>query len=104
MNAVEYFAARLPNEAARRLAARPVSRFDRGEAHKHVDGGEARKLVVARWSDDLCGLLNAMSHDELAALAQRQARSPELRALLWERGAALEASGSDVGALQPKPV
>jgi hypothetical protein len=104
MNAVEHFAARLPNEAVRRLAARPVSRFDRGEAKKHVDAGEARALVAERWAGDLCGLLNALSHDELATLANRAGTSPELRAHLWQLGAELERDGADVGALQPKPV
>ena len=104
MNAVEYFAARLPNEAVRRLAARPVSRFERGEAQKHLDGDQARQLVCDRWSGDLCGFLNVLSQRELTLLAKREGRSPELRMQLWQHGAELEAGGRDVGALQPKPV
>jgi hypothetical protein len=61
--------------------------------------------VIGRWRDDLCGLLNALSRGELAQLAKRDARSPELRLALWERGAALERAGADIAAgLQPRPV
>lgn len=70
----------------------------------------ARELIVARWGDDLCGLLNAMTRGELAAIARelgvrRDGRSPELRVALWEAGAALERGDHEVSpALQPRPI
>jgi hypothetical protein len=66
--------------------------------------------VIARWGADLCGLLNAMTRGELAVLAMRLAvrgplRSPELRAALWDRGAALERGDAWVSpAVQPRPI
>jgi hypothetical protein len=107
VNAVEHFARALPAEAVRRLAALRVSRFDPGRPppRHDADTDEARALVCARWADDLCGLLNALTRGELAALAKRDGRSPELRAELWEAGAALERGGTEISAtLQPRPV
>ena len=111
MNAAEYFAQRLPGEAVRRLAARRVLRFDApAEPVKHsVSIDEARAIVATRWRADLCGLLNALTREELLALCEtREARgwrSPELRLRAWERGAELERGGSEIGpAVQPRPV
>jgi hypothetical protein len=108
VNAAEYFAHRLPGDAVRRLAARPVVRFDRGTAKRDVTVEEARALVTDRWGDDLCALLNALTHDELVALAgpkHAQLRSPALRMLVWERGAELERAGTEIApSLQPRPV
>ena len=108
MNAVEYFAQRLPGDAARRLAARPVVRFDRGTARRDVTVEEARALVAERWGDDLCALLNALTHDELVALAgpkHAALRSPALRMAVWERGATIERGEAEISAaLQPRPV
>jgi hypothetical protein len=113
VNAAEVFAQRLPGEAVRRLAARRVLRFDAGErgekiepARRDVDIEEARAIVAARWRDDLCGLLNALTHDELVVIAERRdLKSPQLRMHVWERGALLERGGVDVpAAVQPRPV
>jgi hypothetical protein len=108
VNAVEYYAQRLPGDAARRLAARPVVRFDRGTARRDVTVEQARVLVAERWRDDLCALLNALTHDELVALAgagHAALRSPALRMAVWERGAELERAGEAIApALQPRPV
>jgi hypothetical protein len=113
VNAVDHFAARIAGEAARRLAALPVHRYEGGDGRpprRDLDVDEARAEVCARWADDLCGLLNAMTRGELAALATGvgaagAATSPELRAALWDRGAALERGGTDVApGLQPRPV
>jgi hypothetical protein len=124
----------LSPEAVRRLAAVRVGRFDRtgSRAPRETrDIEQAREAVRARWGDDLCGLLNAMSRDELADLAgvlrvpagagsrstargSRQAaaptragtaRSPALREALWSWGAQLERNGAEIApSLQPRPI
>jgi len=113
VNAVDHFAALLSGEALRRLAALRVPRYEGGDgvpARRDRDVGQARGDVLARWRDDLCGLLNAMTRGELAHLARATGvagpgRSFELRAALWDAGAALERGGATVvGALQPRPV
>jgi hypothetical protein len=109
VNAVEDLAARLPTDALRRLAALRLSRFDRARkrARRDASADEARALVIDRWRSDLCGLLNALTRGELAALAPGDAgvRSAELRMRLWERGAELERAGVQVApGLQPRPV
>jgi hypothetical protein len=109
VNAVEQFVARLSGEAVRRLAALRRSRFDVDQisARRDVTADEARELAIARWRDDLCGLLNALTRGELGQLARGHdgARSPELRLLLWGRGAELERAGAEISpALQPRPV
>ena len=106
-------ASQLSPEAARRLAALRVPRFEPEVApapREPRDIAAAIAAVRARWSGDLCGLLNAMTHGELAELARALGRpavgrSPELRAALWDAGAALERAGAEVSpALQPRPV
>jgi len=113
VNAIEHFASLLAGEALRRLAALRVYRYEGGDGlpgRRDRDIAEAHAEVVARWSDDLCGLLNALTRGELAQLARRvdlasDGRSPELRARLWERGAELERGGAHVGAhLQPRSI
>jgi len=112
MNAVLVFESMLPAEAVRRLARIRASRFDDATdaADEILDVEEARERVKARWSADLCGLLNAMTRGELAVVARRlglsgEGRSPTLREALWEKGAALERHGVDVTAIvQPRPV
>lgn len=119
MNAVEHLAALLPPEAVRRLAGLRVGRFDSPgllgvmtAAPRALDNEEALAHVIARWGEDLCGLLNALTRGELAALADTlrlgaaaSARSFELRARLWDRGAALERGDEQVSArVQPAPV
>jgi hypothetical protein len=128
VNAVEHFAAHLPGDAVRRLAALRVTRFDATDIapRRDVDPDEARALVIARWRDDLCGLLNAMTRGELIRLAgdrepglapgeqdrrrrcgsdRDAARSPELRLALWRKGADLERGAAEVTpGLQPRPV
>jgi hypothetical protein len=111
VNAVEHFAALLPGDAVRRLAALRVYRYEGGGAPvRDVDIAQARAHVNARWGEDLCGLLNALSHGELVVLsralgARADARSPELRAALWDRGAALERGGAEIAtSLQPRPI
>jgi hypothetical protein len=116
----------LPPEVIRRLAALRVHRFAAGAAARMIastmepdaeprvvlDVDEAAACIRARWSGDLCGLLNAMTRGELAVLAMRlrlraELRSPALRAVLWEHGAALERGGPDVAvspAVQPRPI
>jgi hypothetical protein len=116
MNAVVQLTGSLAPDAIRRLAALRVNRFEAG-ARDHVpaarhalDAGEARARVIDRWGHELCGLLNAMTRGELAVLAAAErldptGRSPELRARLWDHGAAIERGGADVPAtLQPRPV
>ncbi len=113
---------RLPPQAVRRLAALRVSRFDARVTASWLarspgrtpalDNAEALAQVIARWSDDLCGLLNALSRGELAALAgqlrvpvEATARSWQLRLALWDAGAQLERGGAEVSpVLQPCPV
>lgn len=112
VNAVVCFASRLPAEAIRRLAARRVLRFEAAAPAPvgALEVGEATAVVIARWRDDLCGLLNAMTRGELTALAHAlgdaaDARSPQLRARLWQRGAELERGTACVtAAVQPEPV
>ncbi len=117
MNAVEHLAALLPPEAVRRLAGLRVGRFDSPgllgvmmSSRETVDNEQALARVIARWGDDLCGLLNALSRGELGALATKlghaaATRSWELRAQLWDAGAALERAGAAVHPrVQPTPV
>jgi hypothetical protein len=119
MNAVERFARTMPTAALRRVAALAANRFELVAAHAprapgtSLDLDEAYARVVARWGTDLCGLLNALVHAELVALARVHAvatagKSPELRARLWDRGAELERAGGidpdALRALQPRPV
>lgn len=121
VNAVDVFSSLLPAESVRRLARIRASRFDeaRDDAAARepleLDVDHARERVRSRWRGDLCGLLNAMTRGELAALAIRMGvaaggaktadRSPELRVRVWEHGAALERHGVDVAdSVQPRPV
>ena len=129
VNAVEHMARQLSSETVRRLAVSRVQRFApavvqlaaidvrfataQGRAHAALDTDEACGIVIERWRCDLCGFLNALTRGELGALAIRYAlhtessvRSPELRAALWEVGAALERGGAgEVGvAVQPRPI
>ena len=103
MNAVAHFAALLDGAALRRLARR-------GHPGATLDIEAARARVIARWHDDLCALLNAMTRGELANVATALRvdpadRSPVLRARLWDAGAALERGAHDVSpALQPRPI
>lgn len=119
MNAAIHLATLLPPEAVRRLAALRVGRFDHPgllgtvpRAPAVLDNDQALARVVARWGDDLCGLLNTLTRGELGALATTlrlpvagSARSWELRARLWDAGAALERGGVEVSPrVQPAPV
>ena len=131
MNAVAHMLSLLPPEVVRRLAVLRVHRFAHpaNEPRATLDGRgwpptgsaaewrrgsidveQAAARVTTRWDADLCGLLNAMTRGELAVLATRLAlrgalRSPELRAGLWELGAALERGGTEVSPqLQPRPI
>ncbi|MGE5183752.1 MAG: hypothetical protein ACM31C_16885 [Acidobacteriota bacterium] len=113
MNAVEHFASLLPGETLRRLAALRVYRYEGGQgapSRRDRDIAEATADVLARWGDDLCGLLNALTRGELAHVARAlrvvdAGSSPELRARLWERGAEIERGGIAIApALQPRPV
>jgi hypothetical protein len=133
VNAVEHMARQLSREAVRRLAALRDRRFRPGPGHatllgarpapaeppppyapynarRALDNDEAHARVVERWGGDLCGLLNALTRSELAALAEvlgvpARGRSPDLREALWEHGARLEAGGAEVSpALQPRPI
>jgi hypothetical protein len=123
VNAVVSLVQRLPPTAVRRLAALRVGRFEpaRGlpgtrldvdRRHHVLDNDEALARVIARWCDDLCGLLNALSRGELAALAHAlrveadaASRSWQLRSALWDHGARLERGDAEVTrALQPHPV
>jgi hypothetical protein len=119
VNAVERFAGQLAPECLRRIAALEPGRFAPAAVLAFVpprparvvvlDVDEARERVIARWSQDLCGLLNALTRGELAGLARREGvsadgRSPELRARMWQRGAELESAGAAAIALQPQPV
>lgn len=103
----------LAPEHVRRLAALRANRFDARATPAvttALDVAQATERVVDRWGDDLCGLLNAMTRGELAALATRlqitvTGRSPELRLAVWTRGAELERNGADITAgLQPRPI
>jgi len=112
MNAVIHMVSVLPPEVIRRLAAVRHGRFAAAIARPHgaLDVEQASARVVARWGADLCGLLNAMTRGELAVLAMRLGargplRSPELRAALWDRGAALERGDAVVSpVVQPRPI
>lgn len=101
MNAVERFAAQLPVEAVRRLAATRLSRFERHpiRADARATADEARAVIAQRWGDDLCAFINAMTKAELGMLECAD------RLALWLRGAALERGAHEVSrALQPVPV
>jgi hypothetical protein len=116
VNAVVYIAQRLPPETVRRLAALRAWRFRANRPQPVVrvfDIDQARTHVIARWGDDLCGLLNAMTRGELAQLAdelgipapQRVDRSPALRAALWDAGARLERGDAEIApTVQPRPI
>ncbi|HET7505338.1 MAG TPA: hypothetical protein VFK02_30170 [Kofleriaceae bacterium] len=112
MNAVVHMVSLLPPEVVRRLATLRPHRFagEPGRPRGALDVEQASARVIERWGGDLCSLLNAMTRGELGALAHRlgaraPARSPELRATLWERGAALERGEIDVSpAVQPRPI
>jgi hypothetical protein len=117
VNAVEHMAQQLPSQAVRRLAGLRVGRFEPptlialGTAARRVlDNDEALANVCARWRDDLCGLLNALTRGELAALASllrvdTSGRSWELREKLWDAGARLERGDNAVSVVQqPTPV
>jgi hypothetical protein len=116
VNAVEHMARQLSPEAVRRLAASRVHRFaavSRVSSAVALDTDEARAVVIDRWGGDLCGFLNALTRGELARLAaevgmevpREGARSPALRARLWDVGAAIERAGVEVDAgVQPRPV
>ncbi len=107
MNAVAHFVWLLPPEAVRRLARLRVVRFEGPPVAvpRELDVADASARVMTRWGGDLCGLVNAMTHDELAAIARRDGRSPELRMRVWELGAALERGSHDIAAaVQPRPV
>jgi hypothetical protein len=115
---------RLPPEAIRRLAAlRPERAQGQGPASAAgpaperggrgaLDVEQATERVVARWGGELCGLLNALTRGELAALAFELGapaaatdRAPALRARLWDLGAALERGSTEVSpAVQPRPI
>jgi hypothetical protein len=116
MNAVAHMISLLPPEVVRRLAALRALRFaappgvEIDEPRATLDVEQAAARVEARWAADLCGLLNAMTRGELAVLAMRSGlrgalRSPELRAALWDHGAALERGGVEVSPqVQPRPI
>ena len=105
MNAVARFATLLAPESLRRLAARGTARrsFD-------LDVELARLRVLERWAADLCGLLNSLTRGELVVIARGEqlaidGRPEDLRLRLWQRGAALERGGVEIGpAVQPQPV
>lgn len=114
VNAVKRFARSLSPDSLRRVAALEVRRFSPAAVTARnpepLDLGQSYDRVVRRWSSDLCGLLNALVRSELAHLARTlglpmDGRSPQLRAALWECGAALERAGAEVSsAIQPRPV
>ena len=113
MNAVAHMAARMTPAAVRRLAVLRHSRFAAGPRPRiagTLDVGEATAVVIARWGDDLCGLLNAMMRGELAELASAlrlpaTGRSPALREAVWAHGAGLERGGIEVPPrVQPRPI
>lgn len=117
MNAVAHMLSLLPPEVVRRLAALRARQFAQaaGELRATLDVEQAAARATARWDADLCGLLNAMTRGELAELAtglrltgalrSPEPRAPELRAALWDRGAALERGDAEVSpALQPRPI
>ena len=104
-------------EVVRRLSTLRVGRFESpgllgmtASVPRVLDNEEAIAHVIARWGDDLCGLLNALTRDELDALAKEmRLESPtgawELRTQLWDAGAALERAGAAVNLrIQPAPI
>jgi hypothetical protein len=116
VNAVAHFAGLLPAEVVRRLAALRVVRFDAAHAltvqARGLDVDASRERVLARWGDDLCGFLNALTRGELNVLVEElsiqtssDARAPQLRELVWQCGAELESGGAPLDrTLQPRPV
>jgi len=112
MNAVVHMVSLLPPEVIRRIAAVRQHRFAAANLPPRgtLDVEQAGARVIARWGADLCGLLNAMTRGELAVLALRLGvrgplRSPDLRAALWDHGAALERGDACVSsAVQPRPI
>jgi hypothetical protein len=120
MNAVAHMVSRLPPAVIRRVAAVRPARFSssgasaEAEPRAALDVDEAAARVIARWGSDLCGLLNALTRDELDGLAGELViappaaagdRAPALRAALWDRGAAIERGGAEVSpAIQPRPI
>src|SRR5690348_3052394 len=106
MNAVAYMVSLLPPEAVRRLAAirragpgAPAA----GDAFRRVlDVEEASAAVNDRWGGDLCGLLNALSRGELAALANRLEAMPERRPRDRADGPAIDAGERDRSARAPE--
>ncbi len=114
MNAVERMAPLISSEAVRRLAALKVQRFDKTRVPARVaaTNEQAVATVIARWGNDLCALLNAMTRDELADLATamritagKDARADELRVAVWDRGAEIERDGVSVSTMiQPRPI
>jgi hypothetical protein len=111
VNAAVHFARRLPADAIRRLARVRVGRFESAPpAERGLDNDASLAAVSARWGGDLCGLLNAMTRGELAALAARLGvaaigKSPALRVALWQAGAAVERGDAELAAsVQPRPV
>lgn len=111
INAVIHMVHRLPAETVRRLAALAVPRTRERRRTSALTTERACALAIERWGGDLCGLLNAMTRGELTelavALGEREltGRSAELRAALWQIGAALERGAVEVGsAVQPVPV
>lgn len=118
VNAAEHMIGLLPAAAVRRVAALRLGRFARADAERFsapapravLDIAEATEVARARYTDDLCGLLNALTRGELAHVARllrlpTDTRSPALRAQLWDAGAARERNGVAVSpALQPRPV
>src|SRR5688572_7841289 len=109
-------ARQLAPAAVRRLAALRVQRFapqQLGAAvvpQMQLATDEACERVLARWGGDLCGFLNALTRGELAQLAvalgvDATGRSFDLRARLWDAGAALERGDSAVSDhVQPRPI
>jgi hypothetical protein len=114
VNAVERMAPLIASDAVRRLAALKVQRFDKTRVPARVaaTNEQAIATVIARWGNDLCALLNAMTRDELADLAtamrvpnSKDTRADELRVALWECGAEIERDGVSVSTMiQPKPI
>ncbi|HEY4243098.1 MAG TPA: hypothetical protein VGM88_24970 [Kofleriaceae bacterium] len=112
VNAVSHFAERLPPDSLRRLATLRVSRFASAPSapSAFLDLAAALARVGERWGADLCGLLNAMTRDELVALARAigetgTGAAHELRLRMWEMGARLErGGGARDPSVQPRPI
>src|SRR5262245_55332122 len=112
MNAVAYMVSLMPPEVIRSLATVRRSRAASQPRRRRValDVEQATAQVIALWESDLCGMLNALTNDELADIAARVRlagppllglgrdgmSSAALRAALWHRGAALERAGAQV--------